>query len=1016
MTRLIQFLVLIALVSAVLPSRGCADPVVEDRDLPRRPPTEADKTLATFKIKPGFQIELAAAEPLVVSPVAMAFDENGRLFVVEMRDYSERRNETPRLGRVRLLEDSNSDGRFDRSTVYVDNLPWPTAVTCYAGGIFLGATPDLLYCKDTNGDGVADVREVVFTGFASDQAPFETNRLNVQAMLNSFNWGIDNRIHGATSLSGGRVGLVNSEFTREWIRRATGAAASPSHDSRIELRGRDFSFDPRTLELRAESGGGQHGLSFDSRGRKFVCSNSDHIQMMMYEDRHAMRSLDYDLPPSRVSIAADGPAAEVFRVSPEEPWRVVRTKWRVAGLVPGLIEGGGRASGYFTGATGTTIYRGDAFPEEYRENAFVADCGSNLVHRKRLYPDQDGVGLVARRADDERNVEFLASTDNWFRPVQFVNAPDGCLYLADMYREVIEHPWSIPESIKRHLDLNSGSDRGRIYRIAPVGFRQPSPPRLSTAATTELVALLASANGWSGDTAARLLYERQDRQAVAPLEQVLKESPAPLGKVRALYTLNGVGALTEAHLLAGLADASEVVRQHAVRLLEELSPPVRQRVKPEFPRLAADPSALVRYQLCWTLGTGFRGEEKAAAMTAIALRDSHHAWFRAALLGSLHHEAGEVFFRLAANSEFRESTNGQAFLCEIARVIARQRDTNALARVLDQAVAATGLEFSFGLVDALEEGASRSGGSPGGAAYQSQLDSLKAKARTIAVDRSAPEGDRLASVRLLSRSAGEESRQVLMSLLAADQPEAVRSAALGGLGRSGDAGIAADLLSRWSDLTPALRGRALSLLLSRSQGVQRVLEAIERGAVARTELSTPQLQSLRAHPDAMVRRRTVEVFGPPPTAGRQEVVSALVSALSLPGDAGRGRVIYRERCASCHRLGGEGKALGPDLASVKTSGRESLLVSILDPNRQVAPGYLNFTIETKEGQTLSGAIVHESASSVSLRGPDGAENVVSRSIIELMRTEGKSVMPDGLEAGLTAQDLADLLACIVVAE
>ena len=273
-------------------------------------------------------------------------------------------------------------------------------------------------------------------------------------------------------------------------------------------------------------------MSFDSRGRKFVCSNSDHIQLVTYEDRYASRNPFFAMPPPRSSIAADGPAAEVFRISPDEPWRVIRTRWRVAGLVPGPVEGGGRPSGYFTGATGTTIYRGDAFPEEYRENAFIADCGSNLVHRKKLLPD--GVGLIARRPDDEQQVEFLASRDNWFRPVQFANAPDGTLYIADMYREVIEHPWSLPESIKKHLDLNSGNDRGRIYRVAPDGFRQPKRLHLSVdydaavlkgAVTLRLDGTLSDAELWTlprESTKARRIH---DVPLSRPAKELLENVP-----------------------------------------------------------------------------------------------------------------------------------------------------------------------------------------------------------------------------------------------------------------------------------------------------------------------------------------------------------------------------------------------------------------------------------------------------------------------------------------------------------
>ena len=277
----------------------------------------------------------------------------------------------------------------------------------------------------------------------------------------------------------------------------------------LELRGRDFAFDPRTLVMFPESGGGQYGMSFDNGGRELSATTAATFA------QSCMRTVIWPAipffagPGAALDIAVDGPAAEVYRLSPDEPWRVIRTQWRVAGMVPGPIEGGGRPSGYFTGATGITIHRGNAWPRDYLEDAFVADCGSNLIHRKKVFPD--GVGLKAERPADEQKVEFLASTDNWFRPVQFANAPDGALYVADMYREVIEHPWSIATVHKKALDLNSGNDRGRIYRIVPEGFKQPKPPRRGEASTHELVATLEHPNGWHRDTAARLIYERQDK-------------------------------------------------------------------------------------------------------------------------------------------------------------------------------------------------------------------------------------------------------------------------------------------------------------------------------------------------------------------------------------------------------------------------------------------------------------------------------------------------------------------------
>src|SRR2546421_6813317 len=178
---------------------GATEPAVDPKDLPRFPPVEPKDAIKTFTVKQGFKIELAAAEPLVVDPVAMAFDEDGHLFVVEMRDYSERREE--RLGRIRMLTDTDGDGKFDKATIYADKLPWPTAIICWDGGVFVGATPDIWFFRDTDGDGVADEKKVVITGFGSG-----TQRLNVQQLFNSFTWGLDNRIHGASGGNGGEVG------------------------------------------------------------------------------------------------------------------------------------------------------------------------------------------------------------------------------------------------------------------------------------------------------------------------------------------------------------------------------------------------------------------------------------------------------------------------------------------------------------------------------------------------------------------------------------------------------------------------------------------------------------------------------------------------------------------------------------------------------------------------------------------------------------------------------------------
>lgn len=995
-----------------------AEPQVDATQLPRVPATPPEKALSTFKIKPGFRIELVAAEPLVVDPIAMSFDEDGRCYVVEMRDYSERRPE--RLGRVRLLEDTDGDGRFDKSTVFAQDLPWPTAVICWEGGVFVGATPDIIYFKDTNGDGVADIREPLFTGFAADYAPFATNKLNVQALMNSFNWSLDNRIHGATSFSGGKVQRTDSPFVRDWLKRGK-VAAGVSPAAALDLRGRDFSFDPRTLEMRAESGGGQHGLSFDNRGRKFVCSNSSHVQTLMYEERYAARNPFYSMPRALVDIAVDGGAAEVFRISPDEPWRVIRTQWRVSGLVPGPIEGGGRASGYFTGATGITIYRGDAFGPDFVGDAFVGDAGGNLVHRKKILAD--GVGVKAVRPSDEQNVEFLASTDNWFRPVQFANAPDGCLYICDMYREVIEHPWSLPDSIKKHLDLNSGNDRGRIYRVVPEQFKQRPLPRLGKANSAELRALLEHPNGWHRDTAARLLFERQDASVINGLIQILTTSKSPLGRLHSLHALDGISPVKEAIVLIALDDSYEAVRADAIRMSERFlaTPSETLWQKLNYP-LAYQREPSTRYQLALAVGET-RYPQRLDLLARLA--ENQDAWIHAAVLNSLHDDAGELFARLYGGQRPFSYRNGADFLLQLVRLIGvRARPAEAEA-VMGFALspawrrAGDGRERGFvpdldlKMVAALNEGALSAGHQLNQLIPSDKLQPVLLRAQRIAREPRSVVTNRVQAISVIGSADYAQAAPALFPLLGPTHPAEVQSAVLRTLDRFPAPELAEELIQRWPSLSPAARREALLVLLKRPERIRAVLAALENGVVNAAEMSVAQQAQLRSHRDAAIRDQAEKVLGRAPAAARQSVVESFQSALTLRGEPMNGRKIFQARCVSCHKLGNEGQALGPDLATVKNAGKEKLLANILDPNREVNSNYLSYLVEMKNGESLTGIIVNESANSVTLRVAGGAESVITRANIASLQSQGKSLMPEGLEEGLSQQDMADLLEFIV---
>ena len=959
---------------------------VEAGELQRFPAVPADRALETFRVRKGFRLELAASEPLVASPVTMAFDEDGRAFVAEMIDYSERRDETPHAGRIRMLEDVDGDGRFDRSTIFADNLPWPTALICSRGGLYVGASPDILWLKDTTGDGRADERRVVVTGFGSGVA-----RLNVQALLNSFNWGLDHRLYGATGPNGGQ------------------RVARPGTDGPgLDLRGLDFSLDPLTETLRPETGGGQYGLTFDSAGNRFVCSNSDHLQWMAFDRAHVTRNPRVSLPSPRVSIAADGPAAEVFRISPDEPWRIVRTRWRISGVVPGMVEGGGRVSGYFTGATGATVYRGDAFGPEFADNVFVGDAGGNLVHRKVLHAD--GAGWVARRPADEQQTEFLASRDTWFRPVHFQNGPDGCLYIVDMYREVIEHPWSIPEAIKQHLDLNSGHDRGRLWRVVQEGFRRPPARRWSRASLSECIAALESPNGWVRETASRLIHERQDRSAVPGLAGLLERSTAPLARMHALHSLDGLKALDSvAHLQPALVDPDERVREQAVALAEPRvvgGDPVALGLRERLLARVNDPSPRVRYRLAFALGA-WSDPARNRALASLLVRDGGQPWVQAAVLSGLGSGAGEVLQAVVADQGFLRQMRSGEFLESIATLMGARADVAEADRFLDQVarIEASSIHAPR-MVRAFLEAASRSG-DPGLHRHaEDRLREVFRAAITRSLDEGANEGERVRSVELLAVGRPAEVIEPLGRLLVSASP-GVRAAAIRSLGRLNHPGVADRLLKPWKGYRPEDRAAVVAQLAGRTDRAQALLSAVERGEVAAADIPVAAVRGLQAHAVPAVAQAALRSLPKEPSSA--DTLAALQPAIDLAGSADRGIRIYRERCVSCHRAGAEGHAVGPDLVTVRTAGKARLLTSIVQPHQEVAPQYIAFAVETADGETHSALIARETPTQVTLRLGGGQELTLERRTVRSMRSSGQSLMPEGLLSGLSPESVADLL-------
>ena len=945
-----------------------AEPKPDPMELPRIPHTPVANARETFEVKPGFDLQLAAAEPLVADPIAMSFDAHGRLYVVEMIGYSERREAN--AGRIRRLEDTDGDGRFEKSVVFADGLAWPTAVICYSGGVFVGVTPKILFLKDTTGDGKADVNRTVLEGFGTGRS-----RLNVQAMFNSFRWGLDNRIHGCTSYMGGSV--------------------KDAAGNTVSLSGRNFSFDPRTLQLRGEDSTAQHGMSFDDAGRKFTCSNSSHLQVLMYPSRYAGRNPHYALPSQRVGIAADGAAAEVFRLSPDEPWRIVRTRWRIAGQVRGPVEGGGRVSGYFTAATGITIYRGDAM-KGLRGNAFIADAGSNLIHRKELrYP---GVQPIGERPADELEAEIMASRDNWFRPVQFANAPDGSLFVADMYRETIEHPWSIPESIKQHLDLNSGNDRGRIWRIAPKDFKPPKRAMLTTLKGPQLVQLLAHPNGWHRDTAARLIFEQQDQSLIPVLEKLAANSAAPLGQIHSLWALQGLGALRADHLLPVLGKGTAPARVQAMQLAEQFAKDPRV-VRAVFARVD-NPCHDVLYQQALTASVFPASEEKSIALVTALGQAKGDRWIEAAVMNALNgdEELGDLFVAMHGAPQVSHAAR-----VEFLKLIGRRNRPGEVAKAVLAVARRAPTRETIDWVNAL------------GPAVGSLPVLEKEALRWLTLPaKEKPDTELFPALTLAWRRGFAEAGPAYLHVARERTAEPVRVAAVQAYAKFTNPPVAANLVALWAKGTPGMRREIEAALATRDERVPVLLDELEKGVIRKDTLSPNTIAALRRQSAAAMVKRVNKLFGAPAKAKtRAQAVQDLLPALKLKGDAAAGQVIYTQRCALCHRAGKAGHVLGPDLVSVKANGPEKLLVSIVDPNREVAANYVAYDVALRDGGTQTGLLGDETLTHVRIKLPLGKELLLPRTQVKSMRSGGKSIMPEGLEAGLTPQQVSDLVAFIV---
>ena len=974
------------------------------------PPYAPEEALTTFEIEDGFRIELVAAEPLVMDPVAMDIDEHGRIFVVEMPGYP---LDTGGSGRVKLLKDTDDDGQPDDATVFADGLTLPTGIMRWKNGVLVTDPPDVLYLEDTDGDDRADLREVILTGFALS---------NPQHNANKPLYGLDNWIYLANN---GTIWWTE-KYADPFGDRGNEIHYPDQPDSpRLPRNGadRNVRFRPETHALETLSGDSQFGHTFDAWGHHFLVDNSHHHYHEVIAARYFQRNPDLPVRRATHDTPDHGNAAAVFPITVNPEHQLLTDR------------------GIFTSACAITYYLGGVFPPPYDQHVtFTAEPVHNLVHVDKV--TADGPTFKASRLREDR--EFLASTDSWFRPVNFSIGPDGALYLVDYYRQIVEHPEWMDDETAQSDRLQNGSDRGRIYRIVP----DDAGPllwynvlNLGDEETTTLVSFLDNPNVWWRLTTQRLLVDRQDEAAVEPLVRLFRESASAETRVHALWTLDGLGRLDPTLLKDALQDDEPGVRENAI-LLTEVYLTDAPALADALLALEDDPHPRVRFQLLNTLGE-IDTDAAVAARRRLLAKDIEDEWMQIAALLALPDDHAGLFETTLAQLKDRETEGRATYLGRIATIVGAGDDREAVRGLIGSVTTDTvpgSAWWRAAALKGLAEGLRRHGsppddfdaererllnaffdtndpavrsavldlceyvGLPSGSASEAGLE----RAAALAADRTADAEARAGAIRLIALLNAEDYLDLLQKTVDPQEPATVQRAAVRALSRTGGTAPATFLLDAWNTLTPEIRTEAVDVFLTEER-ITLLLEAVENKTVQPATIGWQRRVILMRDTEEPIRSRARALLSVD-DAAREALVEQYQAALTLSADAARGEAVFIRACALCHQAGAVGSAsFGPDLATVQHWPRQALIAEILNPNRSITDGYEFWTVTRRSGGSLSGIIADETPTSITVRNQT-EETTIPRTDIASITASTASAMPAGLEAQIDEQQMADLLA------
>lgn len=961
-------------------------------------PAESQKH---YTMPEGFKLELFAAEPQIGKPIAMTWDERGRLWIAETVDYP---NEMQRKGegrdRIRICEDTDGDGKADKFTVFAEKLSIPTSLICINGGVVVHQAPETLFLKDTNGDDVADEKKVLFSGWSTG---------DTHAGPSNLNYGFDNWLYGMVGYAGfeGRIGGERQSFRTGFYR---------------------FRPDGSKFEFLRNTNNNSWGVGFSEDGVLFgSTANGNPSEYMPIPNRYyeAVRGWSSSVLGGISGSPNFAPSTENIRQVDHH--------------------------GKFTAAAGHALYTARNYPREYwNRTAFVAEPTGHLLATFVMEPQ--GAGYRSKMAWSQ-----LASDDEWAAPIMAEVGLDGNVWVIDWYNYIVQHnptpagfqngkgnAYETPLRDKKH---------GRIYRLVHQDAKPVAALSLHNASPEKLVETLANNNLFWRRNAQRLLIERGQDDVVPALlkltqDQKVDEIGLNPGAMHALWTLHGLGALVAKNVsnveavTAALQHPSAAVRRAAIQVLPREAAQTSQIAK-----LVSDRDPQVRMAALLALAESPPSPVAAEAIVA-ALSDNQvlqDRWLLdAATAAAARHDVA-VLGLLASQGD--KATKNPAALHRVAIVaehLARGASNESVATLLKSlptASATTSDTVIAGLLKGwpknktpeLSAADEKTLGelftklSPGGrAALISLADrwqnkSLEKYTAEIAAgfiktvqDTEAGDAERVAAGTQLvefKRSDAAVVETLLSQLNAKTSPDLGRGL-IEAVGKSETADAGEAIVTHLGAITPQVRPTAIRVLLSRGDWTLALIQGIEQGKLQFSDLALDQRQALAVHPDQKIADRAKKLLaagGGLPNPDRQKVLDELLPLTKEKGDSVAGKVIFKAQCSKCHTHSGEGAKVGPDLTGMAVHPKHELLTHIIDPSRSVEGNFRVYTAATEDGRVLTGLLASETKTAIELIDAEGKKQTILREDVEELVASPKSLMPEGFEKQVSKKDLSNLL-------